>query len=104
MRREDAIKHVVLSGDYTERFPGWLHAHWNVFEEFERMAKSAINRGRERLSAKFLFEMIRWNTPVREDGAIYKVNNTHAADCARLFDHMNPKMAGAFEFRTRAKT
>ena len=100
-RKESALAHVIESHEYHPRFCGWLYANWHIYEEFERMALSSIRRGRSRLSAKTLFEQARWNSQVREDGELYKINNTYTADCARLFDHLNPERAGYFEFRQR---
>ena len=100
-RKESALAHVIESHEYSERFPGWLHEHWHVYVEFERLAVAAINRGRIRLSAKFLFELIRWNSEVREEGEPYKINNTFATDCAHLFEFLNPQHEGFFEFRQR---
>lgn len=101
-RKEAAIAHVIASTDYHPRFAGWLYEHWAVYVEFERLSVAAINRGRIRLSAKFLFELIRWNSEVREEGEPYKINNTFATDCANLFEHLNPQHEGLFEFRQRA--
>ena len=100
-RKESALAHVIAADDYHPDFAGWLYAHWDIYTEFERLAHVAIKRGRIRLSAKFLFELIRWNTPLREDGEPYKLNNTQASSAARLFDHLNPEHAGYFEFRQR---
>lgn len=99
-RQQAAIRHVIESAAYRSDFPGWLAAHWHVFAEFERMALFAVKQGRPRLSAKFLFEMIRWNTMLKEGGP-YKLNGNFSADCARLFDHLHPGSAGLFEFRRR---
>ena len=101
-RKQDAMAHIVQSADYHPDFPGWLHAHFDIYEEFERMALAAIRRGRIRLSAKFLFELIRWNTQISEQDT-YKLNNSMASSAARLFDHLNPEHAGYFEFRQRVK-
>ena len=100
MRKQDAVAHVVQQVEYPDDFAVWLHENWHVYVEFERLAIAALKRGRSRLSAKFLFELIRWNTATSEAGQ-YKINNTSAAPCARLFDHLNPERAGAFEFRPR---
>ena len=101
-RKESALAHVMATPGYRPDFPGWLNEHYGIYAEFERLALQAVKRGRVRLSAKFLFELIRWNTAVSEDGA-YKINNVFAACCARLFDEMNPREAGCFEFRERRK-
>lgn len=103
-RKDSALAHVIASTDYHPRFPGWLFEHWTIYEEFERMALSSIRRGRHRLSAKLIFELIRWNSEMREDGEPYKLNNVFSASCARLFDHLNPQHAGYFEFRARRAT
>ena len=102
-RKETAIAHVFETDDYRPDFAGWLHEHFDIYEEFERLALAAIRRGRVRLSAKFLFELIRWQTAVSEQGA-YKLNGNYSADAARLFDHLNPQHAGMFEFRVRRAT
>lgn len=99
-RKESAIAHVIASSDYHPGFPGWLFSHWDIYCEFERLAIVAIKRGRTRLSAKFLFELIRWNTALSEQDT-YKLNNSQASSAARLFDHLNPQHAGHFEFRQR---
>ena len=102
-RKDQAIAHVIVTPDYRHDFAGWLYANWDIYEEFERLALAAIRRGRVRLSAKFLFELIRWQTAVSEQGA-YKLNGNYSADAARLFDHLNPQHAGMFEFRVRRAT
>ena len=102
-RKETAIARVIFNADYREDFSGWLREHWDIYEEFERLALAAIKRGRVRLSAKFLFELIRWQTSMSEHGA-YKLNGNYSADAARLFDHLNPQNAGMFEFRVRWAT
>lgn len=99
-KREQAIQHVLEAGGYRGDFPRWVFEHWEIYEEFERMALFAHKQGRPRLSAKFLFEMIRWNTMLREGGA-YKLNGNMTADCARLASHFHPQLIGLFEFRVR---
>lgn len=100
MRKQEAIRHVIESAGYRPEFPGWLRDNWDIYEEFERLAMQAQKRGRVRLSAKFLCELIRWNTAMREDGA-YKVNNIYSACMARLAVKLNPSLDGLFEFRVR---
>ena len=41
-RKESALAHVIASSDYHPRFAGWLFAHWDIYEEFERMSLSSI--------------------------------------------------------------
>lgn len=98
----DAAIRTAMSMECGEHFPGWLLDHWPVFKEFERMARYAIERGRTRLSAKHIFEVIRWHTQLADDTP-YKLNNIHTPDCARLFDALNPELAGRFEFRVRGE-
>lgn len=101
MNKQTAIRHVLESSGYRPDFAGWLNEHWPIYLEFERMAMFAHKQGRTRLSAKFIFEMIRWNTQLREDGP-YKLNNSFTTDIARLCAHINPVLKGAFEFRVRS--
>ena len=98
-RRNIAVQYVKDNSDFDERFAPWLMENWHVYLEFERLARDGIDRGRKRLAAKLLFELMRWFTPVREDGAEYKINNNYAPYCARLFDELNPNDTGYFCFR-----
>lgn len=100
MNKQTSIRDVLVSSDYRPDFAGWLNDHWPIYLEFERMAMFAHKQGRTRLSAKFIFEMIRWNTAIREDGP-YKLNGNFSADCARLVVHQHPDLSGLFEFRAR---
>lgn len=97
-----AIRYALLNrNDFEPRFAQWLSDHWSIYAEFERLALYGASRGRDRVSAKFLFEQIRWNTALSEDGG-WKLNNSMAASCARLFAHRQPKHADLFEFRAKA--
>lgn len=100
MDKQTAIRHVLETDGYRGEFGAWLNDHWPIYLEFERMALFAHKQGRARLSAKFIFEMIRWNTAIREDGP-YKLNGNFSADCARLVVHLHPALSGLFEFRAR---
>lgn len=99
-RKAQAHEIVRTHKDFRIDFSPWLETNWHIFEEFERLAIAAIKRGRPRLSAYFLFELIRWQTATSEDGEL-KLNNFFRADCARLFERINPQHAGHFEFRKR---
>lgn len=100
-RQQTALRHVIEGSGYRSDFPGWVAANWEIYEEFERLSLAALKRGRIRLSAKFLCELIRWNSALREEGP-YKVNNVYSADLARLAVKMNPDLESLFEFRARA--
>ncbi len=69
-----------------------------IWEQFVKFSKEAKQRGFSHYSAKGIFEIIRWHTPVTGNDA-YKLNNNYHADYAR-------KMMREYEefrdfFRTR---
>jgi len=100
-RQQEAVKHVLTSDGYRTEFGPWLNANWEIYEEFERMAVASQKRGRYRLSARHLTDMIRWNTALSEDRAPYKINNNHYSCMSRLAVKLNPSLEGMFEFRAR---
>ena len=60
--------------------------HPDVYAEFKRLADIAVSRGRQRIGAKMLMEVIRWNyildTPPDDD---FKINNNYTAYYARKY-------------------
>ena len=54
----------------------------NIYKAFVRYALQAKQKGFKNYSAKSLFEIIRWHTPIKADG-VFKINNNYAPDYAR---------------------
>jgi hypothetical protein len=63
---------------------------------FCALARQDMKNGFKRLSAKYYFEFIRRNAPVRAGGR-YKLYNAHSPYFARRFMQENPKARGMFK-------
>lgn len=73
-----------------------------IWGEFERRALALLDVGAKRVSAKMLFEVIRYFTHLRAKDGDFKLNNTFTPFYARKFVERHPEHADAFETR-RAK-
>ena len=83
-----------------EKFAKFHAENPKVYRLFDRFAMEAVAAGRLILSAKLIFERIRWETTVITAGDEYKLNNNYHAYYARLWMKRNPYMM--VKFRTRA--
>lgn len=83
-----------------DKFNKYHEANPHVYEMFKRFAWEAIQAGRKTLSAKFIFERIRWETEVSAKGDEFKVNNNYHSYYARHFMAEYPDAPA--KFRTRA--
>lgn len=73
-------------------------ANPHIFKAFVRLAERAKAEGRKHYGAKFMLELVRWNTPVEAADA-YKVNNNFPSRYVRLLAKERPDLAGLFETR-----
>lgn len=71
-----------------------------IYEWFCRFTLEKIHKGAKHVGAKAVWERLRFESPVREDGSPYKLNNNFTAFYARLFMQDHPQYAGIFETRT----
>ena len=69
-----------------------------IYEEFKRYAHQLIARKYNRLSAKLICEVIRYNSMITKVGE-FKINNSYASGYARLFEKDFPEYAGYFSKR-----
>lgn len=88
------------SSAFMADFLGWLADNIHVYEQFEKRALLVAQR-RSHYSGYTIFESMRFDSDIRENGGAFKLNNTRCADCCRLFALRNPAHAGLFEFRAR---
>ncbi len=90
------MKHSYLEKQFLN-----FHSHNPaVYHIFDRFAREAIRAGRVVLSAKLIFERIRWETQViTTDSDSYKLNNNYHAYYARLW--MDNNRDSEATFRTR---
>lgn len=70
----------------------------SVFTAFEKEALTAIAKGRKKLSAKNIINVIRWNG-LNTNDINFSVNDAFGSYYARLFTEKHPEHKGVFEFR-----
>ena len=70
----------------------------NIYKAFVRYALQAKQKGFKNYSAKSLFEIIRWHTPIKADG-VFKINNNYAPDYARKMMKDFKSFKGFFRVR-----
>lgn len=80
-----------------------FHArHPEVWDAFVRFTFEKINAGFKNYSAMSVFDRIRWETPLGDDGKVtFKINNNYRKLYAQRFMRMFPEHDGFF--RTRAQ-
>lgn len=96
---ETALLGVGIRPMTIAQFIKFHRANPTVWEEFERLALSAIRSGVRRWSAKGIAEVVRWTFAVEQRSSVYKVNNNYVAYYARCFALKYPEYEGFFEFR-----
>lgn len=84
------------------RFTEFLRAHPEIYQAYCRLALDKIRAGAKRIGSKAIWEVLRWNTPLREDGSEFKLNNNLTPFFARKFQKDYPQYADRIETR-RAK-
>ena len=85
-----------------ERFEVWINANPLVLDTFIRLAREAKARGKTRIGAKLICEVIRWemsiNSDVPDDDE-FALNNVYVSRLARLAASRAPDIADMFKFR-----
>lgn len=90
---------VALCG-IPSKFIEYHRAHPEIYEAFKRIANEAIKKGHKNLSAEFVFNIIRWETPISaEEVDGFKVNNNYKAYYSRMFMEENQHLKGFFRTR-----
>ncbi len=88
--------------DKTEsRFGEFIEKHPEIYRAYCNLALSRIRRGLN-VGSKAIWEVLRWNTPLREDGSEFKLNNIFTPYMARKFQKDFPEYADRIKTR-RAK-
>lgn len=70
-----------------------------IYEFFKRYALRSIERGFKHLSAEFIFNVIRWETPIKAGDEEFKVNNNAKPFYSRKFMQEFPQYEGFFRKR-----
>lgn len=71
----------------------------HIYKQFEVQALRAINKGREKISAKLIINYIRWNEFLKTTDLNFKINDAYQSYYARYFVKMNPNHKDVFNFR-----
>lgn len=70
----------------------------HIYQYFKRYALRSIERGFKNLSSEFIFNIIRWETPIKA-GDDFKINNNAKPFYSRLFMQEYPQYEGFFRKR-----
>ena len=70
-----------------------------IYKAFRLFAAQAKQKGFKNYSAKSLFEIIRWHTPIKS-GEVFKIDNNFAPDYARKMMQEYESFKGFFRVRT----
>lgn len=81
------------------RFEQYHKDNPEIYENFKKYALQAIRKGHKRLSAEFIFNVIRWETRVSAQDGDFKINNDMKPWYSRLFQKEFPEHRGFFETR-----
>lgn len=85
---------------FRSDFAEWLTANFPLYHEFHHRADALWRRGRKHYGARTIFESIRYDTDLKEQGSEWKINNCFIPDCARLYQIYHNDRDGFFEFRS----
>ena len=93
------MNHRQLIGEtIRESFIKYHRKHPEVYRKFENMALGAIRKGRKKLSAKLIINVIRWEYYFNSEED-FKINDAYHSYYARLFVAIHPKYSNYFAFR-----
>ena len=77
-------------------------ANPQVYEEFDRIARTLIGRGWKHYSSDGIGHIIRWERRISIEGTHqFKMNNNHMAFYARMWLEDNPEHGGFFRLRVQ---
>ena len=80
-------------------FNEFNEANPHIFAAFERQVFNAINKGRKKISAKLIINVIRWEMYLESVDLNFKINDAYQSYYARAFAEKYPQYADFFEFR-----
>ena len=83
---------------YMKTFEQYHNDNPQIYKAFRLFALIAKQKGFKNYSAKSLFEIIRWHTPIKS-GEVFKINNNFAPDYARKMMAENESFKGFFRVR-----
>lgn len=84
-----------------KRFKKYHDENPQIYEFFKRYALKAIERGFKHLSAEWVFNVCRWETPIGASGDDFKINNDYKPLYSRLFMREYPQYEDFFRKRNK---
>jgi hypothetical protein len=82
-----------------EGFERFITDNPHVYLEFEKQALKAIQKGRDKISAKLIINWIRWNEYLKSSDKNFKINDAYQSYFAREFIKRNPQHKDVFNLR-----
>ena len=81
-------------------FWGFHEANPAVYEALAKLARSALGRGKRRIGAKALWEVVRWDMWLATEGdEEFNLNNNYTSRYARLLMARETDLRGVFVLR-----
>lgn len=90
----DYAEHLTLA----ERFAEFHRVNPHVADALEVLAEQWLARHRK-VGMKALVERLRWESGIRTEGDLWRINNSHVAFYARLLIDRRPEWADCIETR-----
>lgn len=92
----------VEISEYPSNFWKWVFTDKGsaFFDAFVSMAKRTKSKGFKNYGAKGLVEIMRWHTPIRDGGKLFKICNDYTSGLARLAMLVEPELDGFFRTRS----
>lgn len=90
----DYAPHLTLA----EQFQAFHEQNPHVADALETLAAQWLAR-HDHVGMKALYERLRWETGIRTEGDVWRLNNNHTAFYARLLIERRPEWAEAFRLR-----
>lgn len=89
----------AIESPELKRFSEYHTNNPEIYRFFRRYALKSIEKGHKRLSAEFIFNIIRWETPIRAGDKDFKINNDFKPFYSRMFLNEFPQYRDFFETR-----
>lgn len=99
LRRPSAAQLHYTNHRVFRRYERWDEENPQFYPMFCRFTLDLIQRGRDRISAAWIFERIRWESMLQTSDKDFKLNNDFRAIYARRFMFDYPHHTGVFELR-----
>lgn len=72
-----------------------------VFDHFAKMAKQIKRTGREKYSARTIFEVLRWHLDIETHGEVFKISNDFIPMYVRLLISQEPDFEEFFTIKRK---